>query len=70
LPWLTLDRKKESVEKEAQKAIYTLRSDRKGEFTSQQFNQFCKEQHGIKRQLTTTFSPFQNGVAERKVELL
>jgi len=56
---------KNLVKKEAHKAICTLRTDRGGEFTSQQFNQFCKE-HGIKRQLTTTFSPFQNGVAERR----
>ena len=30
-----------------------------------EFNEFCK-QNGIKRQLTTTYTPQQNGVAERK----
>lgn len=42
-----------------------IRSDRGGEFTSQQFSSFC-EDHGIKRQLTTPYSPQQNGVCERK----
>ena len=56
---------KNLVEKEAQKAICTLRTDKGGEFTSQQFSQFCMEQ-GIKRQLTTAFTPFQNGVVERR----
>ncbi|GKD56295.1 retrovirus-related pol polyprotein from transposon TNT 1-94 [Tanacetum coccineum] len=37
----------------------------KGEYVSDAFNSFCKE-HGVKRQLTTSFTPQQNGVAERK----
>ena len=44
--------------------IKTLRSDR-GEFTSEEFSEYCLE-HGIKRQLTTPYSPHQNGVVERK----
>ena len=43
----------------------TLRSDRDGEFTSEEFSSYCLE-HGIKRQLTAPYSPQQNGVVERK----
>lgn len=42
-----------------------MRSDNGGEFTSNDFNDFCKEA-GIKRELTTPYNPQQNGVAERK----
>lgn len=42
-----------------------LRTDRGGEYLSNEFKQFCEEM-GISRQLTTTFTPQQNGVAERK----
>ncbi|CAL2278968.1 unnamed protein product [Prunus armeniaca] len=45
--------------------IKGLRSDRGGEFLSGEFNKFCEES-GIQRQLTMTYSPQQNGVAERK----
>ena len=45
--------------------IKTLRLDRGGEFTSNEFSKYCLE-HGIKRQLTTPYSPQQNGVVERK----
>jgi len=53
------------VEKEAEISIKCLRTDRGGEFNSNEFNELCKE-HRIKRQLTTAFTPQQNGVAERK----
>jgi hypothetical protein len=56
---------KSLVEKETRSCIKSLRTDRGGEFTSQEFNQFCKE-NGIKRQLTAAYTPQQNGVAERK----
>ncbi|CAL2271954.1 unnamed protein product [Prunus armeniaca] len=42
-----------------------LRSDRGGEFLSNEFNKYCNEL-GIQRQLTMTYSPQQNGVAKRK----
>ncbi|KAL0536512.1 hypothetical protein IC582_025461 [Cucumis melo] len=45
--------------------IKSLRSDRGGEFLSNNFNHFCKK-HGIHRELTTPYTPEQNGVAERK----
>ena len=53
------------VEKESGLAIKCLRTDREGEFNSAEFNDFCKL-NGIKRQLTTAYTPQQNGVAERK----
>ena len=42
-----------------------MRSENGGEFTSNEFNDFCKEA-GIKRELTIPYNPQQNGVAERK----
>ncbi|GJY95415.1 retrovirus-related pol polyprotein from transposon TNT 1-94 [Tanacetum coccineum] len=39
--------------------------DRGGEFLSNEFNKFC-EDNGIRRFLTTPYSPQQNGVVERK----
>lgn len=56
---------KSLVEKETESCIKCLRTDRGGEFTSNEFNLFCKE-NGIKRQLTAAYTPQQNGVAERK----
>ena len=53
------------VEKEIGMPIKCLRTDRGGEFNSTKFNNLCK-QHGVKRQLTTTYTPLQNGVAELK----
>lgn len=53
------------VEKESGESICCLRTDRGGEFTSMEFDKFCSL-NGIKRQLTTAYTPQQNGVAERK----
>ncbi|GAU51653.1 hypothetical protein TSUD_414750 [Trifolium subterraneum] len=53
------------VEKESNTQIMCLRTDRGGEFTSNAFNEYCSA-HGIKRQLTTAYTPQQNGVSERK----
>ena len=41
-----------------------MRSDNHGEYTSKEFEAFCKET-GIKRELTTPYNPQKNGVAER-----
>jgi hypothetical protein len=45
--------------------IKTLRTDCGGEFTSNQFNQFCASK-GMIHQLSCPHTPQQNGVAERK----
>lgn len=42
-----------------------LRTDQRGEFTSQEFNSFGDE-NGIRRQLTVAYTLQQDGVAERK----
>lgn len=53
------------VENESGYKIKAMRTDRGGEFTSNQFNNFC-ESHGIRRTLTVPRSPQQNGIVERK----
>ncbi|KAI5336037.1 hypothetical protein L3X38_026171 [Prunus dulcis] len=45
--------------------IRSLRTDRGGEFTSQEFINFSTV-NGIQRQLTAAYTPQQNGVVERK----
>ena len=45
--------------------IQVLRSNNGGEYTSKEFDGFCR-QEGIKRQLTVSYTPEQNGVVERK----
>ncbi|KAG7582977.1 Zinc finger CCHC-type [Arabidopsis suecica] len=56
---------KSLVEQETGEKIQTLRTDRGGEFVSQEFNDFC-ESTGIKRHLTAPYTPQQNGVVERR----
>ncbi|CAM8975323.1 unnamed protein product [Rhodiola kirilowii] len=53
------------VEKEVGRPIKILRTDRGGEYNSQDFVSFCAL-HGIQRQMTAAFTPQQNGVCERK----
>lgn len=45
--------------------IKAIRSDRGGEFTSNEFKLFCEE-NGIRHPLTVPRSPQQNGFADRK----
>eukprot|EP00253_Pinus_taeda_P031327 PITA_31327 len=52
------------VENESDRRIKCLRSDRGGEFTSDEFFDFCEE-HGIRREFSTARTPRQNGVVER-----
>ena len=42
-----------------------MRTNHGGEFTSEEFSKWCEEK-GIQRQLTTTYTPQQNRVVERK----
>jgi hypothetical protein len=53
------------VENQSGYKLVTLRSDRGGEYTSKEFDKYCREQ-GIKHQFTTTYTPQQNRIAERK----
>ncbi|MCO5575128.1 hypothetical protein L7F22_028925 [Adiantum nelumboides] len=53
------------VEKEKDLKVKSIRSDRGGEFLSENFARWCKSE-GIRHQLTTTYTPSQNGVVERK----
>ncbi|GKV33525.1 hypothetical protein SLEP1_g42028 [Rubroshorea leprosula] len=53
------------AENEVGRSVKVLRTDRGGEFNSKEFANFC-ESNGIKRQLTTAYTPQQNGVCERR----
>ncbi|KAG7553691.1 GAG-pre-integrase domain [Arabidopsis suecica] len=63
--FVSFTRFKSKVERETGEALVCLRTDRGGEYMSNEFKSFCEET-GISRQLTTAFTPQQNGVAERK----
>eukprot|EP00253_Pinus_taeda_P028614 PITA_28614 len=52
------------VENKSDCRIKCLRSDREGEFTSDEFFNFCEE-HGIRREFSTARIAQQNGVVER-----
>lgn len=52
------------VEKQTDYKIRVLRSNNGGEYSSREFNEFCKHAR-IVRQHTTPYTPQQNGVAER-----
>jgi transposase InsO family protein len=52
------------VEKSIDRSIKCLRTDNGGEFTSMEFENYCKE-FGIDRQKTTSYTPQQNGVVKR-----
>jgi hypothetical protein len=56
---------KAQAENLTEKKIKVLRTDNGGEYTSNEFRDFCKEA-GIKREKTMAYNPQQNGVAERK----
>lgn len=45
--------------------LVTLHSDRGGEYTSKEFDEYYRKQ-GIKHQFTTAYTPQENGIAERK----
>ena len=56
---------KNLAESESGEKLKCFRTDRGGEFNYVEFEKFCDE-NGIKIQLTTPYSPQQNGVVERK----
>ncbi|GJV94795.1 retrovirus-related pol polyprotein from transposon TNT 1-94 [Tanacetum coccineum] len=53
------------VEKQTGSFIKILRSDQGKEYNSKEFDKFCKDE-GMHRQLTTRYTPQQNGAVERK----
>lgn len=53
------------VENETGEKLKTFRTDRGGEFLSNQFTMYCKET-GLHRHYTSPYSPQQNGVVERR----
>jgi len=56
---------KKMMENQSGCKIQFFRSDNGKEYTSTQFNLFCEEA-GIEHQLTTPYTPQQNGVSERR----
>jgi hypothetical protein len=56
---------KAEVERYSGSLIKTLRTDRGGEYLSNEFEQYCKHV-GIRHELTVRYTPQQNGVCERK----
>ena len=53
------------VERQSYLKIKKLRSDRGGEYTSNEFGDFCAN-IGLERKLTISYTQQQNGVAERR----
>ena len=56
---------KAEVENQLERKIKALRSDRGGEYESNEFS-YCCALHGIIHQTIVPFTPQQNGVAEKK----
>ena len=63
--YTTLKIYKAEVKNQLEKKIKRIRSDRGGEYFSNEFDSFCAE-HSIIHERTPPYSPQSNGVAERK----
>ena len=61
----TFKKFKALVEKQKGCSIKTIHSDRGGEYTSREFEEYCKNE-GIQKQLTARYTPQQNGASERR----
>lgn len=57
------------VENQTRKKIKVFKSDKGGEFTSNEFTDFCKKA-GINKDMTIPYNPEQNGVVERKNKII
>ena len=60
---------KSLIENISEKTIKTLREDNGGEYTSKEFEAFCKESR-IKRELTTPYNPNRMVLHKERIELL
>jgi hypothetical protein len=60
---------KAEVENQLERKIKRVRSDRGGEYLSNDFGEYCAE-HGIIHETTAPYSPQSNGVAEQKKQTL
>ena len=60
----TFNKFKAPIEKQKGCSIKTTHSDRGGEYTSQEFEEYCKNE-SIQKRLTARYTPQQNGVSER-----
>lgn len=54
----------DKIEKQSGATVKTVRTDNRLEFINSEFKNLCKKR-GIKHELTSTYSPEQNGIAER-----
>ena len=61
----TFNKFKAPIEKQKGCSIKTTRSDRGGEYTSQEFEEYCKTE-GIQKQLIAGYTSQQNCVSERR----
>jgi len=64
-----LKKNKQRTEVDREGRLKALRTNRGGEFNSISFIVFCNE-YGIKHYTTTPYSPQQNGVVERRNQMV
>ena len=57
------------MENQSGHRINILRTDKGGEYVSNEFLNFCKT-HGIQKKFNTRYTPQQNGIAERKNKII